>query len=61
MISRPLIIPSNFKFKLPRYAEIKLAEGSNCFILQKQGGRKAESNLPKKIDEGGICVIFIIR
>ena len=28
LISKPLIIPSNFKFKLPRYAEIKLADGS---------------------------------
>ena len=34
LISKPLIIPSNFKLKLPRYAEIKLADGSNCFMLQ---------------------------
>lgn len=34
LISRPLLIPSNFKLRLPRYAEIKLADGSNCFMLQ---------------------------
>ena len=34
LISRPLVIPSNFKLKLPRYAEIKLADDSNCFMLQ---------------------------
>ena len=34
IISKPLTIPSNFKLKLPRYAEIKLADGSNCFMLQ---------------------------
>lgn len=34
LISKPLVIPSNFKLKLPRYAEIKLADGANCFMLQ---------------------------
>ena len=34
LISRPLLIPSNFKLRLPRYAEIRLADGSNCFMLQ---------------------------
>ena len=29
LISRPLEIPSNFKLKLPRYAKIRLADGSN--------------------------------
>lgn len=34
LISKTLEIPSNFKFKLPRFAEIKLADGSNCFMLK---------------------------
>ena len=34
LISRALVIPSNFKLKLPRYAQIKLADGSNCFMLK---------------------------
>ena len=34
LISRPLMIPSYFKLKLPRYATIRLADGANCFMLQ---------------------------
>lgn len=45
LISRPLIIPSNFKLKLPRYAEIKLADGSNCFMLQNKTVSKPEKRL----------------
>ena len=33
LITKPLVIPSNFKLKLPRFAEIKLADGANCFML----------------------------
>ena len=45
LISRPLVIPSNFKLKLPRYAEIKLADGSNCFMLQNKVVSKPETRL----------------
>lgn len=34
LISAPLILPSNFSLRLPRYAEIRLAEGSNCVMLR---------------------------
>ncbi|MBQ2967853.1 MAG: hypothetical protein IJE10_07045 [Clostridia bacterium] len=34
LISKPLELPSNFKLKLPRYAEIKLAKASNCVMLK---------------------------
>lgn len=34
LISKPLEIPSNFRLVLPRYAEIKLADNSNCFMLK---------------------------
>lgn len=33
LISKPLVIPSNFKLKLPRFAHIKLMDGSNCFMI----------------------------
>ena len=45
LISRPLVIPSNFKLKLPRYAEIKLADGSNCFMLQNKTVLKPKKRL----------------
>ena len=34
LISRPLEVPSNFRLVLPRYAEIRLAKGSNCYMLK---------------------------
>ena len=42
LISKPLVIPSNFKLKLPRYAEIKLADGSDCFMLESKTVYKPE-------------------
>lgn len=40
IITKPLTIPSNFKLKLPRFAEIMLADGSNCFMLQNKMTKK---------------------
>lgn len=34
LISRPLELPSNFRLVLPRFAEIKLADQSNCVMLR---------------------------
>ncbi len=34
LISKPLELPSNFRLVLPRFAEIKLAKGSNCVMLK---------------------------
>ena len=45
LISKPLVIPSNFKLKLPRYAEIKLADGANCFMLQNKAKVKPAHRL----------------
>jgi len=45
LISRPLVIPSNFKLKLPRFAEIKLADGANCFMLQSKAVPKPADRL----------------
>ncbi len=50
LISRPLIIPSNFKLKLPRYAEIKLADGSDCFMLQNKTVAKPEARQREFLD-----------
>ena len=45
LISKPLIIPSNFKLKLPRYAEIKLADGQEAYSF---------TNLAKYAPDGHI-------
>ena len=42
LISKTLLIPSNFRLVLPRYAEIKLADGSNCLMVRNKGVTKAE-------------------
>lgn len=34
IISKPLELPSNFKLELPRFAEIKLADHSDCVMLK---------------------------
>ena len=34
IISKPLELPSNFKLALPRFAEIKLADNSDCVMLK---------------------------
>jgi hypothetical protein len=45
VISRPLVIPSNCKLKLPRYAVIRLADGANCFMLQNKTVSKKAARL----------------
>ena len=51
IISRPLVIPSNFKLKLSRFAEIKLADGSDCFMLQNKLVEKPADRLSKTFTE----------
>lgn len=46
IISKPLVIPSNFKLVLPRFAQIKLADNSNCFMLQSKTVKKYDQRLP---------------
>ncbi len=36
LISKTLVLPSNFKLTLPRFAEIKLADGANCLMVRNQ-------------------------
>ena len=51
LISKPLELPSNFKLKLPRYAEVKLAKGSNCVMLKnKTVTDRAERIAPELFD-----------
>lgn len=33
LISKTLTLPSNFRLVLPRYAEIRLADGANCWMV----------------------------
>ena len=42
LISKPLELPSNFRLILPRYAEIKLADGSNCVMVKNKTVDKPE-------------------
>ena len=46
LISAPLELPSNFKLKLPRFAEVKLAKDSNCIMLKNKTLEK-QSNRAK--------------
>lgn len=34
LISKPLELPSNFKLNLPRFAEVRLADQSNCVMVR---------------------------
>lgn len=34
LISKPLELPSNFRLELPRFAEVRLAEQSNCVMVK---------------------------
>ena len=45
LIKRPLTIPSHCKLKLPRFAEIRLADGANCFMLQNKAMSKPQQRL----------------
>ncbi|MBQ2977874.1 MAG: hypothetical protein IJE17_10315 [Clostridia bacterium] len=50
LISRPLIMPSKCKLKLPRFAEIRLADGANCFMLQNKTVEKKADRQRDSID-----------
>ena len=45
LITKPIVIPSCFKLKLPRFAEIRLADGANCFMLQNKAVEKPAKRL----------------
>lgn len=53
LISKTLILPSNFKLTLPRFAEIKLADGANCVMVKNQMVRDYAKRVPE--DANGLC------
>lgn len=45
LITKTLVIPSGMKLKLPRFAEIKLADGSNCLMVTNKMVQKPQKRL----------------
>jgi len=50
LLSSTLFIPANTKLKLPRFAEIRLADGANCIMVQSKSVDAPENRIP---DESG--------
>lgn len=48
LITKTLWLPSNFRLVLPRFAEIKLADGANCAMVRNKGVYKPEARLPEE-------------
>ena len=57
LISKTLVLPSNFKLTLPRFAEIKLADGANCLMVKNRMVLDYADRLPEDLNElwGGQC------
>lgn len=53
LISKTLVLPSNFRLILPRFAEIKLANGANCVMVKNQMVRDYAKRVSE--DENGLC------
>lgn len=51
LISKTLIFPSNFKLTLPRFAEIKLADGANCLMVRNKMVPDYADRLPEDLNE----------
>jgi len=51
LISKPLTLPGNFKFVLPRFAQVKLAAKSDCYMLT---NKQSDAPLKNIEVEGGI-------
>lgn len=51
LISRTLVLPSNFKLLLPRFAEIKLADGANCLMACNRMVADYAERLPGDLSE----------
>lgn len=54
LISRPLELPSNFRLVLPRYAEIRLADGSNCVMVRNKMVRSFARRLSAEVYESPV-------
>lgn len=51
LISRPLVLPSNFRLVLPRFAEIRLAKGSNCVMVKSKTRALPADRLPADMED----------
>ena len=51
LISQTLTLPSCFKLKLPRFAEIRLMDGANCFMVQNKMIPKPAKRLAESLSE----------
>ena len=51
LISRTLVLPSNCKLVLPRYARIKLADGANCLMVRNRMVPDYGERLPEDMNE----------
>ncbi len=51
LISKPLELPSNFRLVLPRYAEIRLAPGSNCLMLKNKMVENYAPRIKARVNE----------
>ena len=51
LISRTLVLPSNFKLTLPRFAEIRLADGANCLMACNQMVVDKGDRLPNDLSD----------
>lgn len=51
LISRTLTISANCKFKLPRFAEIRLADHANCFMIQSRAVQKPAKRLAEDVND----------
>ena len=49
LISRTLMLPSDFRLVLPRYARIRLADGANCLMLQNKLTRDRAERVSEKL------------
>lgn len=53
LISKPLELPSNFRLVLPRFAEIRLAAGSNCVMARNKMVKNPGRRLREECYEAG--------
>lgn len=50
LVSKTLLIGSNTRLVLPRFAEIRLKDGSNCSLLRNKAVEKPAERLPENIN-----------
>ena len=51
LISQTLTLPSNFRLTLPRFAEIRLADGANCLMIRNKMVSSYAERLPEDFSE----------